>query len=482
MMKNKNVFIWDNALFDYINPINTISPIVELPEKLNPYRDVGVRIFAKLLNTLPLTNVKSIPAFSMLSTSNLTGIHTIVENSSGNTAFSLAVIARLLWVQATKAFVSNEITPWKLKMLRLFWVHPIVNKEPICPDPSDKTSGIYKAIELWQQEWWYNPGQYNNINNPNAHYQITWPQIYDQMEGDIQIFCAWLWTTGTMTGISKYLKEKNTTLLCLWVIRKPNNPIPWPRTKSLLSQIAFDWNTYVDETIEIWTKLSYSKSLDMLRYGLVVWPSSWFVLAWVLDFIEQQKAQNTLDRYRNDTGEINVVFICCDTPFPYIDEYFTYLDDDQFPQIQNKELLLDMVQSSWNTFHDSLIEYELLSEDVLKQVYDDPQEQIQSQIEQDISVNLKSDWVIYDIRTSEEFSHFHIPWSQNIQESQLINPPKDTNILIVCRYGLRSFDFVSVLRNQWCRAYSLVWWITAWSDKWYPRRKPKTCFTSIKKS
>jgi cysteine synthase len=98
-----------------------------------------------------------------------------------------------------------------------------------------------------------------------------------------------LWTTGTMTGISKFLKEKDKNIVSLWIIRKPNNPIPWPRTKSLLSQISFNWNDFVNETIEIGTKESYVKSLEMIRYGLVVWPSSWFALAWILEFIKKKK-------------------------------------------------------------------------------------------------------------------------------------------------------------------------------------------------
>jgi cysteine synthase len=109
-------------LYDFLNPNNIVSPIVELPPKMNPYYQDGIKIFAKLLNTLPLTNVKSIPAFTMLNDADrdVSKIHTIIENSSGNTALSLAVIAKLFGIETTKAFVSNEVTMGKLKLLRLF--------------------------------------------------------------------------------------------------------------------------------------------------------------------------------------------------------------------------------------------------------------------------------------------------------------------------------------------------------------------------
>ena len=152
-----NVFKGDNAILDYLNPESQVfTPLVELPKKLNPFYEDSVRIYAKLLNTLPLTNVKSIPAFNMLKEmehkGKLKNIHTIIENSSGNTVLSLAVIGRLLGIPNTKAFVSYEVPFGKLQMLQLFGVEPLVNKEPICPDPADKTSGIYKAKKMGKKK------------------------------------------------------------------------------------------------------------------------------------------------------------------------------------------------------------------------------------------------------------------------------------------------------------------------------------------
>jgi cysteine synthase/rhodanese-related sulfurtransferase len=389
----------------------------------------------------------------------------------------LAVISRLFWVQRTKAFVSNEITPWKLKLLRLFWVSPIVNKEPICPDPRDKTSGIYKTIELWKQNWWYNPGQYHNENNPNAHYEITWPQIYDQLDWDIQIFCAWLWTTGTMTGISKFLQEKDKNIVSLWVIRKPNNPIPWPRTKSLLSQISFNWNDFVNETIEIGTKESYVKSLEMIRYGLVVWPSSWFALAWILEFIKKKK--KTLDMYRNSMWEINIVFICCDSPFPYIDEYFIYVDQKYFPEIENNELLLNKGDTQKLKVTKKESNYQLQSMELFNMIFYWNKEAIESKIEAWEEIEINKEWILYDIRTQEEFSHFHIPWSQNIQENDIVarvSYMKNKKIVVICRYWIKSLDVVNILRNQGIDAYSFLGWVTERSDNLLPRWKPSICF------
>ena len=175
-----NVFSGPDAVKDFLNPdCNPPLPLVEIPKHLNLFAKDGVRVFAKLMNFLPLANVKSLPAYNMLlekeNGGGLDGITSLIENSSGNTVFSLAVIGRLFGIAKTKAIVSHEVSWGKLQMLRFFGTEVMVNEEPICPDPSDKESGIYKAKQIGEQEGWFNPGQYDNEANPRAHEQWTGP-------------------------------------------------------------------------------------------------------------------------------------------------------------------------------------------------------------------------------------------------------------------------------------------------------------------
>src|SRR4051812_22761698 len=93
-----SVFEGPAAIRDFLDPGNHPPlPLVELPETLNPFASVGVRIFAKLMYLLPLLNVKSLPAIGMLQgakeAGRLDGVEALVENSSGNTAFALGVVA-----------------------------------------------------------------------------------------------------------------------------------------------------------------------------------------------------------------------------------------------------------------------------------------------------------------------------------------------------------------------------------------------------
>jgi cysteine synthase A len=75
------------------------------------------------------------------------------------------------------------------------------------------------------------------------------------------------------------------------------------------------------------TKESYKKSLDLCRVGLLAGPSSGFALAGLLRFLGEH---HDLDRFRNSDGEVMASFICCDTPFPYLDKYSTILDPEDF--------------------------------------------------------------------------------------------------------------------------------------------------------
>ena len=119
---NANVFAGPDALKQFLDPdSNPPLPLVELPEVLNPLAEHKVRIYAKLLYLLPLLNLKSLPVLKMLqeASGKLEGVHTIVENSSGNTAFSLASMARLYGIRSVRAIVPIDIAPGKLELLRL---------------------------------------------------------------------------------------------------------------------------------------------------------------------------------------------------------------------------------------------------------------------------------------------------------------------------------------------------------------------------
>ena len=317
-----NVFAGGDALERFLDPDqNPPLPLVELPAALNPFADQKVRIFAKLLYLLPLLNLKSLPVLEMLRAAGnkLEGAHTLVENSSGNTGFSLAIMARMFGIRSVRAIVPIDIAPGKLELLRLAGADVRF--------ASSEQGGVAMARRAGGQPGLVNLDQYSNPANLKAHSQWTAAQVWQQTAGKLTLYAAGLGTTGTALGAVQYFREQGHKVTVLGVFVMPGSAIPGVRSVERLREISFDWESEIPHRIGAATKESYKKSLDLCRVGLLAGPSSGFALAGMLRFIGEH---HDLDRFRNADGEVVATFICCDTPFPYLDKYSTILDPADF--------------------------------------------------------------------------------------------------------------------------------------------------------
>lgn len=317
-----NVFTGSEALKNFLNPdCNPPLPLVEIPKRLNPFADQRVRVFAKLMYLLPLLNSKSLPVLNMMleTGDKLGGVHTIVENSSGNTAFSLAIMAPLFGIRAVRAMVPLDIAPGKLELLRLSGADVRF--------PEKGASGIATARRMGKNKGFLNLDQYSNQANVAAHAKWTAKQVWEQTEGELTIFCTGLGTTGTALGAVEYFKKHKAQVTVVGVYCLPNNAVPGVRSMEGLAEIAFDWRSEISEPVGIGTKESFKKSLDLCRAGLVAGPSSGFAYAGLLHFLAEHR---DLDGLRNKKGEVIATFVCPDTPFPYLDKYSTILDPSDF--------------------------------------------------------------------------------------------------------------------------------------------------------
>jgi cysteine synthase len=323
-----NVFEGSTAVRDFLDPDNSPPiPLVEVPDILNPYRADGVRIFAKLMYLLPLLNLKSLPALNMLlaaeASGKLDGVHTIIEASSGNTAYSLALVARHFNIHRIVSLVPWDLAPGKLEVLRLVGVEPILKRET-----PNEPSGIAEAGAIGEKPGHFNPGQYDNEANPAAYEKWVAPQIWAQTRGKITVFAAGLGTTGTLVGSGRYFKRCAHKVSLVAGVCRPDEAVPGVRSIARLREIGFDWSGAADAIVEVGTKESFKHSLQLCRAGLMAGPSSGFALAALHRFFQTRKAD--LDLLRNSDGEVIATFVCGDTPFPYLDKYSTHLDPSDF--------------------------------------------------------------------------------------------------------------------------------------------------------
>ncbi len=325
-----NVFEGADSIRDFLNPENALPlPLVELPDRLNPFRADGVRIFAKMASLTPLLNIKALPVWNMLqeaeSSGRLRDVHTLVENSSGNTALSLAVMAGLFGIGTVTAFVPFDIAPGKLDLLRIAGVQPYLKR-----GIPGETSGIAEARHMGQAPGYFNPSQYENDANPAAYEKWFAPQIWHQTRGKLTLFAAGLGTTGTLIGCSRYFRKISDKVKIVGAICAPNQAIPGVRSRARLGEIEFDWEPAADAIIEVGTKESFLLSLRLCRTGLMAGPSSGFTLAGLHRYLKARKGEGGLDVLRNAEGEVVSAFVCSDTPLPYLDKYSTHLDAEEF--------------------------------------------------------------------------------------------------------------------------------------------------------
>lgn len=176
-------------------------------------------LFAKLEYLNPAGSVKDRMGVKMIDDLEKAGKlkpgGTIVEATSGNTGAGLAMVAavrgyKCVFVMADKQSEEKRAT------LRAYGARVVV-----CPtdvDPSDERS-YYRVAERLVRE---TPGavyanQYHNLSNPQAHYESTGPEIWEQFEGKLDFFVCCLGTGGTVTGTAKFLKEKNPAIRVIGV-------------------------------------------------------------------------------------------------------------------------------------------------------------------------------------------------------------------------------------------------------------------------
>ena len=193
--------------YDSILELVGHTPIVQL-HKLEAMEDTGAHIFAKLEFFNPTSSVKARPALNMVEEAEKDGRlkpgGTIIEGTSGNTGIGLAAVA------AAKGYKCIICMPDNLSKERLLTLKSF-GAEVVLTDSKLNMAGAgAKAAEILEKT----PGgvimgQGGNPANPGAHYKTTGPEIWEDLDGKVDIFLAASGTGGTISGAGDYLREKN---------------------------------------------------------------------------------------------------------------------------------------------------------------------------------------------------------------------------------------------------------------------------------
>lgn len=197
----------------YNNILETIgdTPLVKLNRIV---KNVPCTVLAKVETTNPGNSVKDRMALKMIEDAEKRGDlkpgGTIIECTSGNTGMGLAIAAVVKGYKCIFT-TSDKQSKEKIDLLRAVGAEVIV-----CPtnvEPDDERS-YYSVAERLNNDipnsYWAN--QYDNLSNREAHYESTGPEIWEQTEGKVTHFVVGVGTGGTISGVGKYLKEKNPNI------------------------------------------------------------------------------------------------------------------------------------------------------------------------------------------------------------------------------------------------------------------------------
>ncbi len=183
------------------------TPIVRL-ERLAGGLKANVMAKLEMLN--PGGSVKDRIAMQIIADAEASGDlkpgATIVEGTSGNTGAGLAMVGAIKGYR-TAFVMPDKQSEEKRASLRAYGARVVIT--PTAVEPEDPRSYYSVSTRLGNEPGTYFANQYHNPSNPVAHYNMTGPEIWEQLAGKIDVFIAGLGTGGTISGIGKYLKEQN---------------------------------------------------------------------------------------------------------------------------------------------------------------------------------------------------------------------------------------------------------------------------------
>lgn len=185
------------------------TTLVEL-KRLNS--NSKVKILAKLEGNNPGGSVKDRPALYMIERAEQAGQLTkdkiILEATSGNTGIALAMIG------ASKGYKVKLTLPECVSTERRHILEAFSAEVVLTPAREGTDGAIRKAHEMLEEEpqKYFMPNQFVNESNPLSHYETTGPEIWEQTAGKVDVFVTGMGTTGTLMGVSRFLKEKSADI------------------------------------------------------------------------------------------------------------------------------------------------------------------------------------------------------------------------------------------------------------------------------
>ncbi len=241
---------------------------------------------------------------------------TIVEATSGNTGMGLAIVAAIKGYKCVFT-LPDKMSIEKIRLLRAFGAEVIITPTAVPHDSPESYTEVAKRI-VRETPNSILANQYFNPKNPEAHYTTTGPEIWEQTGGQIDYFVCGIGTGGTISGVAKYLKEKNPKIKVVGadpkgsVLREHFYTKSHPNVSKTykVEGIGQDWIPgtlnfdVIDDVVEVSDKESFLMARKLTRdEGIFVGGSSGTAAAAALKYADHMKENDIMVILLPDTGE-----------------------------------------------------------------------------------------------------------------------------------------------------------------------------------
>jgi cystathionine beta-synthase len=276
-------------------------------------------VYAKLESLNPGGSVKDRVGVAMIAEAErrawLRPGGTIIEATAGNTGVGLAMAAAVKGYRCIFV-LPDKMSSEKVLLLKAYGAEVVITPTNVAPDSPESYNGVADRLAREIPGAW-RPNQFTNLANPEIHYRTTGPEIWEQTEGRVTAFVAGIGTGGTISGVARYLKERNPDIRIVGA--DPEGSVlsggashPWKVEgigedfvpKTFNSQLVDDWIRVTD------SESFYTARALARREGILAGGSSGTAVAAALRYA------------RRLTGEQLIVALCADTGRNYLSKLF----------------------------------------------------------------------------------------------------------------------------------------------------------------
>lgn len=277
------------------------------------------KVAVKVEFSNPGGSVKDRVALAMIADAEARGLlragGTIIEATAGNTGVGLAMVAAVKGYRCIFV-LPDKMSQEKILLLKAYGAEVVITQTAVAPDSPDSYNGVADRLAREIPGAW-RPNQFANDANPDIHYRTTGPEIWEQTRGKITVFVCGVGTGGTLSGVGKYLKERNPAIKIVGAdpegsVLSGGTPKPWK-----VEGIGEDFvpKTFSSKYVDDWVRVGDAESFHVARElarreGMLLGGSTGTNVAAALRYAR-----------RLGPGQL-VVALGCDTGRNYLSKFF----------------------------------------------------------------------------------------------------------------------------------------------------------------